>query len=227
VTGGEAIITGDSNAVTSFNGNTAHGILVEGSGYIALTGTVTTAAAGTVVTNGNALAGVWIQQTPGAAALPTNTITGLVSFGSTAGHGMRVVAGSNVTVRGSVFLGNKGDGVIISAGAGVGAVNSMAGIDLGNTTTNGDNTFQAVFGVGNSAAGICVDVANGQAPLLAVGNQFQVTNCATTAATLPLNPNGCANSAAACSSGICDLGLTNPAGVLPSNNTFNVSKCTQ
>jgi hypothetical protein len=226
VTGGEAIITGSSNAVTSFNGNTAHGILVEGSGYIALTGN--TAAGGTVVTDGNALAGVWIQQTPGAAALPTNTITGLVSIGSTAGHGMRIVAGSNVTVRSSLFLGNKGDGVIISAGAGLGAVNSMAGIDLGNTTTNGDNTFQSLSGIlGNSAAGLCIDVANGQAPLLAVGNQFQATNCATTAATLPLNPNSCANSAAACSSGVCDLGLTNPAGALPSNNTFNVSKCTQ
>lgn len=230
VTAGEAIITGSATATTTFNENTAHGILVQDTGLISLTGTVTAGASGegTVETNGNTAAGVWIQQTPNN-GLQGSTITGLVSFANTAGNGMRIVAGSMVTVRNSVFLGNKGNGVIISAGTGATATSSMAGIDLGDTTTNGGNTFQAPLGSGNNtASGICIDVANGQAALLAVGNQFQATNCATTAATLYLNTKGCTNSAAQCSTGVCDLGLENPvSAVIPSNNTFNVSKCTQ
>jgi hypothetical protein len=231
VEAGEAIVTGGATAATTFNGNSAHGILVEGTGLINLTGAVTTAnpGVGTVETNGNVLAGVWMQQTPGAVTLTSSTITGLVSFGNTGGNGMHIVVGSRVTVRGSVFLGNKVNGVNISGGNGVGTVDSMAGIDLGNTTTNGANTFQAPMNQGNNeAAGICIDVANGQAALLAVGNQFQATNCATTAATLYLNATTCTNSVAACATGVCDLGLTNPvAGPVASNNSFNVSKCTQ
>jgi hypothetical protein len=229
VTGGQAIITVAAGGTpTSFNGNTAHGILVQQTGFITLTGAVGVGGnlgTGTIETNANVLAGVWIQQV--GAGLAANTITGLASFGNTAGNGMRIVAGSLVTVRSSQFLGNKGNGVIISEGAGA-TLDTITGIDLGNTTTKGNNTFQAPLNAGgNTSAGICLDVANGQPALLAVGNQFQAQNCANAGGgALLLNGASCTNSVATCVTGVCDLGLINPvAGV--SANTFNVSSCTQ
>jgi hypothetical protein len=102
--------------------NTAHGILVQETGYITLTGVpgTTTIGDGTVVANGNTAAGVWIQQTVGGIGTPTNVVTGLVAALNTAGNGMRIVAGSNVTVRNSVFLASSGSGVFISANGGNG-----------------------------------------------------------------------------------------------------------
>jgi hypothetical protein len=230
VTGtGEAIINVPSgDTPTQFNANTAHGILVDQTGYIDLTGAVTNGAmgTGTIQTNGNLPAGVWIQQTPGA-NIPRNIITGLVSYQNTGGNGMRIVAGSSVTVRSSAFLANAADGVIVSTyGTGATAVNDMSKIDLGDATGNGDNTFQAPLGAGNNGnAGLCIAVAANAGVLSAVGNQFSAANCATTAATLTLNASGCGNSATRCASGVCDLGYASAAD--STGNSFNVAMCTQ
>jgi hypothetical protein len=230
VTGtGEAIINVPSgDTPTQFNANTAHGILVDQTGYIDLTGAVTNGAmgTGTIQTNGNLPAGVWIQQTPGA-NIPRNIITGLVSYQNTGGNGMRIVAGSSVTVRSSAFLANAADGVIVSTyGTGATAVNDMSKIDLGDATGNGDNTFQAPLGAGNNGnAGLCIAVAANAGVLSAVGNQFSAANCATTAATLTLNASGCGNSAARCAGGVCDLGYASAAD--STGNSFNVAMCTQ
>ena len=226
--GAAAIAVQAGSPPSSFSTNTAHGILVDGGGSVTVSGTVTSATAGTgtVTTNGNVAAGVWIEQTPGA-NVPQNVLSGLVSFGNTGGNGLRIVAGSSVQVRSSVFLANQANGVVIStANAGGTPNNDISKIDLGTAATSGGNTFQAAFSGGphNGGAGICLATAAGGASLSAVGNQFSATNCATTAATLLLNPKGCGNSVAQCPSGVCDLGLQANGGT---PNTFNVSMCAQ
>ena len=213
---------------TAFMNNTAHGILVDSKGSVNLSGVVTSASVGTgtVTTNGNVAAGVWIQQTPGG-TLPRNVISGLVSFANTGGNGMRIVAGSNVQLRDSVLLDNQANGIIIStSGKGAGANNDISNIDLGSGASNGGNTFQAAFAGGshNGGVGICLAVAASGTHLSALGNQFSAANCATTAATLSLNKNNCANNRQACPSGVCDLGLQGGGGTA---NVFDVSMCTQ
>jgi hypothetical protein len=227
-TGAATIDVPSGSAPTLFAGNTAYGILVDTNGSIDLSGVVTSASAGTgtVVTRGNVLAGVWIQQTPGP-AVPENVIDGLVSFANTGGNGMRIVAGSYVQVRNSVFLENLADGLIISTSDVNGVVdNDVSKIDLGSLTTNGGNTFQTSLAAGthNGGAGICLATAASGVQLSAIGNQFSAANCATTGAPLTLNANGCTNSAQACPSGVCDLGLQGGTGTA---NTFLVSMCTQ
>jgi hypothetical protein len=231
VSGGEAVINAPAGSTaTTFNDNSAHGILVTGTGFVVINGVVTTAATGvgTVETNGNGLAGVWVEQTAGGAANPPkNLLNGLASFGNT-GHGMRIVAGSQVIARGSAFLGNTGDGVIISA-ASIAADNSLVGIDLGDINVNGANTFQATGAAANKAAGICVDVNNQAAPLLAQGNQFQASNCANPGGgALFVNPRSCQNTCVGGANRVCDLGFINPeSAAMPSTNTANVSSCTE
>ena len=232
VTGeGAAVITGTTAAPTTFNGNSAHGILVDTDGSVTLTGTPgATQGTGTVETNANQAAGMWIQQTPSPTAPPPNAITGLVSFGNTSGNGVRIVGGSNVTVRGSVFLGNSADGVIISTNPTNGNANDndISLIDLGDTATSGGNTFQAPLGAGNNGnAGVCLDIAaNSGETLLAVGNTFRGINCAAATSALLLNSTSCNNNAKSCAGGVCDLGF-GTAQKATTPNAFNVSQCTQ
>ncbi|MDB4988697.1 MAG: hypothetical protein JWN04_3875 [Myxococcaceae bacterium] len=223
VQGGEAIIdVAAGSAATQFNNNTAHGILVGGTGFIRVTGSVTSAStgSGTIETNGNTYAGVWIEQAAGA---PQSIISGLVSFANTGGNGMRIAGGSNVKVRGSVFLGNSGSGVIVSSGAGAGP-NAIANIDLGTSGasgSNGGNTFQAPLGSGNNAnAGLCLAVAANSGTLNAAGNTFHAATCTSGTATLTHNKKGCGNNPVLCAGGVCDLGETVSAG-----NAFNVLPC--
>lgn len=227
-----AVITGSGAAPTMFNANSAHGIFVGDDGSITLTGAPISAVAGTgtVVTNSNSAAGVWIQQTPSATAPPPNSITGLVSWGNFAGNGMRIVAGSNVTVRGSAFLSNNADGVIISTNPTRGNANdsNISLVDLGDGTTAGGNTFQGAIGEGaNGNAGLCLAITpNLGETLQAVGNIFRGNTCASAASTLLLNNTGCGNSVAKCAGGICDLGFGRAQNAT-TPNAFNVSMCTQ
>jgi hypothetical protein len=222
VQGGEAIVDVPSGSPpTKFDDNTAHGILVGGTGFIHLTGSVisATAGTGTVVTNGNTAAGVWIQQT--AAAPAQNVINGLVSFANAGGNGMRIVGGSSVQLRSSVLLGNGANGVIVSTGTGATA-NSLANIDLGTGASSGGNTFQAPLGSGNNAnAGLCLAVAANSGTLDAAGDTFHAATCTSGTPTLTLNTKGCGNNAAMCAGGVCDLGETAATG-----NVFNVATCT-
>jgi hypothetical protein len=184
-----------------FNGNTAHGIRVMTGGILTLTGTVgaTPPSSSTVVANGNGIAGIWVQT----ASATQSVITGVVSTGSTAGNGIRIIPGSNVQVRNSWLLGNShGSGIDVenNGGAVVGTVNN---IDLGTGTTGaaaGGNVLQAVSGGNpNANAGICLTLPGADTPvtLMAEGNIFQNgANCATTADTLVTRPGfGCAGGA--------------------------------
>jgi hypothetical protein len=227
VTGsGNAIINVPSGSTpTQFDANTNHGILVDGSGSITLTGVVTSATAGTgtITTNGNNEAGLWIAQTPGTAATPApeNVVTGLVSFGNTPGNGIRIVAGSNIKLRSSAALGNSASGVYISsAGVGPGGSNDISHIDLGTPATAGvaasygNNTLQEPLGSAghNVGVGICLETRAGAGTLLAAGNIFGASDCATAATDLTVN--------ATCTLGV-DLGITTAVG-----NDIDVSQCT-
>ena len=228
VTGtGQAIIDVPVGAATTaFRANTNHGILVDSSGSIVVTGVVTnpTTGTGTVIANGNYAAGLWIQQNPnGGAPLPQNVINGLVSFGNTNGNGMRFLGGSNVKLRNSVSLGNQASGVMISAYPAQGGNppnDNIGSIDLGSPSgpDYGGNVFQEGLGSAgaNRAAGICLMMGHGAGTLTAAGNTFALTNCAAGGGTLSINKNGCANSG--CAGGSCDLGVNN-------GNDVNVSQC--
>jgi len=207
---------------------------VDRNGSITLQGSVTDAATGTgtITTNGNVAAGVWIEQTPGNTAPALNSITGLVSFANTGGNGMHIFGGSHVQVRSSAFLNNAANGVNISTyGAGTAAANnSLANIDLGTSGaggSNGLNTFQAAFSGAphNGGSGICLATANSGATLNAAGNTFSAATCTAGTPTLTLNTKGCGNVAAQCATGVCDLGLqSSGTGAV---NAFNVTTCTQ
>jgi hypothetical protein len=230
VDGGNAVIDVTTGSAT-FDGNGAHGIIVLNDGSVLLTGSVATTnpPAGTIETNGNGAAGVWIEQSVGGvAAPPKNGIDGLVSTGNLPGNGMRIVAGSAVTVTNSVFLGNSGNGIIISGGGATGTNNDTTHIDLGDGTTAGNNTLQAAAGNGaNGGSGLCIDLDNGAAEVSAVGNQFSEINCAVATGAILLNPKGCASGVAACAHGACDVGIENAAHPgNGSNNTVDVSQCT-
>jgi hypothetical protein len=225
VTGtGQAIIGVAYGLVpTHFDANTNHGILVDTGGSITIVGSVTAAAAGvgTVTTNRNFAAGVWIQQTPGTP--PINSISGLVSFGNTNGNGLRLLGGSNVKLRGSASLGNQASGVLVSAPP-VANGNDISKIDLGTPAdaggTAGGNTLQEPLGSGNNgSAGICLEVRPNAGTLQAAGNIFGTVNCATNGPMLARNIGACGN--AACTGGVCDLGITTAIG-----NGFDVSMCT-
>jgi len=210
-------------AATHFDSNTVHGILVSGNGSISLTGAVASTAVppmGTVTTNHNTAAGVWVEQTAGTP--PLNTITGLVSYANT-GNGLRLVGGSNVKVRGSVSLGNTDSGVIVSAGAAGGgaATNDISKIDLGDPSdaggTIGNNTLQAALGDGqNGNAGVCLAMRANAGTLLAAGNAFSTLNCATATGGVVTNAAGCGNT---CAGGVCDIGFSG------AGNSINVSLC--
>jgi hypothetical protein len=214
---GEAIVNVPvASAPTHFDQNTNHGIFVEENGFIELTGAVTSATSGTgtITTNGNYAAGIWIAQTPGAP--PQNIIRGVVSFGATNGNGMHFVTGSNVRVRDSVSLGNQASGILVSSTA---ANSDISAIDLGNPTGPdfGNNTLQEPLGAANNGnAGICLDVRANAGILLGAGNIFGNSDCATNDSPLAFNRSGCGNSAC---SGVCDIGVTG------ANTDVNVSKC--
>jgi hypothetical protein len=231
VTDGHAIINPAANTVTRFDENTRHGIEVDGSGFVTLTGTVTDAVAGTgtVVVRANDNAGLWIAQTGNNP--PQNVVSGLVSFASPHGPaGIEILAGSNLKLRSSVSLANAQAGVRVEVGsgsstdAGAAASNDISMIDLGSAAEDGKNVFQASLGMNpNGGAGICLSMkANLGATLSARGNVFEANNCATTAAPLTANKVDCISL-----SGVLDLGFETvgiPDGGVP--NAIDVLKCT-
>jgi len=215
---GEAIVNVPSgSAPTHFDQNTNHGIFVEGNGFVELAGVVTSAVAGTgtITTNGNYAAGIWIAQAPGTP--PQNIIQGVVSFGATSGNGLRFITGSNVKLRDSASLGNQASGILISS---TGANSDISAIDLGNPSgpDYGNNTLQAPLGAAsNGNAGICMNVRPSSGTLRAAGNTFGNADCASSGSPLTMNKSGCSNSACG---GVCDIGVTG------AGNDVNVSKCT-
>ena len=145
---------------TSFNLNTQHGILVDGTASVTITGSQS-GGTGTIECRGNAVAGLAIAQTPGN-NLPLNAVTGFLSVGTTQGNGIRIEGGSNVRMRDSYSLGNFGSGIIVATSV-IATVrnNSLTNIDLGSRLdaggSPGGNTFQASIGSNaNGGAGICL-----------------------------------------------------------------------
>jgi hypothetical protein len=178
-------ITGSAASPTEFNDNGAHGVYVRDAAAITVNGAVGAAppSTSTVIASGNGQAGVWIEQTAGTAA--KNTLTGLVCTTSSMGNGLRIVPGSNVTVRSGWFLGNTASGIDIENVAG-GAGTGIANIDLGTAASPGANVVQAPPGGSvNGNAGICLQIAAGAGvQLTARGNVFggngtAAVNCAT------------------------------------------------
>jgi hypothetical protein len=211
-------------STTSFSNNTQHGILVDGTASVTITGSQA-GGSGTIECRGNAVAGLAIAQTPGV-SLPLNAVTGFLSVGTTAGNGIRIEGGSNVRVRDSYSIGNFGSGVIVATSV-IGAVrnNSLANIDLGSTASDagggpGGNTFQASIGSNaNGGAGVCLQVDINTGALSARGNLFSGgKNCATTAASLTFNNANCA--------GNRDLGLTQARAGGTIGNDIDVALCT-
>jgi hypothetical protein len=174
-----------------FDRNTARGIYVTKAAAIELTGTAGTAGNGSVTSNSNASAGLWIEQTP-ASGLPLNTITGLVTWANT-GNGIRIMGGSAARVRQSFVLANGSSGIQVSTYVnGLTRNNDTSKINLGTTNgpSYGGNTLQAALGNNpNAGAGICLAVDRGAGAVLnAAGNIFAgPIDCASSTATLRKN----------------------------------------
>jgi hypothetical protein len=174
---GVAVVTATDGAKTHFDANTFAGAFVEGVGQITMTGAVgaTPPTTGTLTTNGNGAAGLSISQTPGAAAPPTNTVTGLTAWNTKAGDGIIVLGGSSLTLRSSSVLANQGNGVHVKyfVGAGGTHINTTLYMDLGNAV-NGLNTLQALAGSNpNTGAGACLEIDQNSGGLLkAEGNKW-------------------------------------------------------
>jgi hypothetical protein len=230
----QVTITG-TGAPIQFNNNGQNGILVDGNGAakLTVTGTPSSATAGSVVANNNGIDGVEIAQTGASPSLVT--LTGLVATSNTQ-DGLRVFGGSNVQVRGSMLLGNAQDGVNVATSTG-GAPHpdDVSAIDLGTNTTNnaGNNVFQS-SSTPNGFAGVCLNIGRNQSQTLnAEGNTWieaadaggASIDCASVAGTLteatavaPSRP---------CAGGV-DIGGTglNAPTITGTSNAVSVQKCT-
>jgi hypothetical protein len=152
---------------------------------------------GTVLTNGNAEAGMVCYRYGSAPPLPS-TVDGLVSYGNGPGYpqvplgpsgGIAIYGGANVKVRNSVLLGNEYHGVILVPTdfpvPAAGTLNDdMSHVDLGTTATLdgggtdwGRNTLQAPADAGNAWAGICLALDPSSGSLAAAGNVFSGRDC--------------------------------------------------
>jgi hypothetical protein len=200
-----------------FDRNTARGIYVNKSAAIELNGSPGSGGNGTITTNSNLTAGLWIEQTP-AANLPLNTVTGLVSWANP-GYGMRIAAGSAARVRQSYVLANGASGILVSTYInGMTRNNDTSKINLGTSAgpSYGGNTVQAALGSNpNVGAGICLTLDRGAgAALNAAGNLFAgPIDCSTSTATLRRSTR---------CSGSVDYAVRNNG---PTSNTIVVARC--
>ena len=236
VTGGAANISNASGTQTLFTGNASYGIEVGTLGSLSITGTPASVPSnsGTVVTNFNTLAGIRINQTPGAAGLVTNNINGLVSWGNTS-DGMTLLGGSLAKVRNSIFLGNGRYGVMVG-GADLQSGDDVSKLDLGKAGDPGKNYLQTPLGAlgTNATTGLCVALANcttfgtnpcrsGGGPItanLSAEGNFMVS-LATPHVQLDCSTSTAAITKGTCTSGNSD-GITTAFGV---TTTVDIAGC--
>ena len=217
VSGGTAnIVVAAADPNTVFEGNTQSGIAVTGAGVLNITGAAVTGGQRSVIAQNNVNSNVDFGP---AATTSVSTIDGLYCWASGQSDGLRILAGSKVKVRNSVFQANTGNGIHIYPAGGAGATNSLADIDLGKTGAGnaGNNVLQAAPGSDpNVGAGLCVDLpaSAGAQTLAAVGNQFARHDCTATG-------GGVLNTSTSCT-GAVDLGVTQATGTTV---TVNVSTC--
>ena len=148
-----------------------------------------------------------IGQTPG--VVPANVITGLTAWNTTAGAGIRVLAGSSLKLRSSSVLGNATNGVHVrSFLAGAVVTNDTSKIDLGASAAGdpGKNVLQTIAGQSpNAGVGICLEIQPNVGQIVnAYGNKLVTAanppanvDCATTAGAIKKNTG-----AGACSGGV-------------------------
>ena len=214
--GGNVVIDVGAGAnATQFDGN-ASGIIVEGTAGLQLTGVpasdAVTSGSGTVTASGNMFSNIVVHQSAAAGAIPGPVdITGVVANGSQGGAGVHVFANSRLTLRDSVTVGNKTNGVQLSPVTG--NVQITQGIDLGSGGSFGKNTLQAATG-GNTNAGLCVESfpSSTSVTVEARGNIFANVDCSALVVV------GGTTSATTCTGGV-DIGGT------ANNVTIRLANC--
>ena len=162
-----------SKTKTTFNSNDTYGIYVAQSAGFTMTGpAVSPPIVGARSNNGWGLR----YSSPQA-----GTITNC-AFSSNANAGLYVYADSKLKVRGSNFENGTTNGVYVAPNNGD---KDVSGIDFGNHSSAGNNTFNA-----NGQVAICLATQPDNTSnypnelLLAVGNTFGPTDCATTNANI-------------------------------------------
>ncbi len=197
-------------APASFDNNARYGVYVFGRGDLITHGAVTA--------NGNHSAGIDLEMgvNQGKADLD-----GITAKGTTAGPGLRTLAGFPVKLRNSTLIGNT-DGVrILPNGAGTNANSDVTNTDLGaNTAADaGRNTLQDAT-TPNSGAGICLATAlvplTGSGVLHALGNIFHGKDCLSTTAVLTASHD--------CTGGV-DVSILNPSQLVTTDQ-IQTNNCT-
>jgi hypothetical protein len=147
----------------------------------------------------------------------TSTVDGLVANRG-AGNGFNIGAGSNVSVRNSVAVGNTASGVQIQPNG----LGNLDNVSLGAGGTNGSNIFQN-SAQPNARAGICVgNFANFNLTLAARGNYFGGSRQCLTA-TMPVT--ALTTSRMGCMGGI-DVGIELAFGNQQTNVRVDLDQCT-
>jgi parallel beta helix pectate lyase-like protein len=221
----QAFIVGGTLPI-QFNQNAANGILVDGEGSITVSGIPGAGTSGSVVANANLVDGIEIRQTVQAA----NTIEGLVAAGN-GQDGVRLLGGSSVEVRGSVFVGNTGNGVDIEPEGAGANTDLVSDIDLGTAASPGNNVFQST--ANPNAAGICLNIDPGKSQTLqAQGNIWEgpdggVLDCvtATDAGTVGTLTENTGTTSKQCSGGVDIGGSGLSATVSVTSNGISVASC--
>jgi hypothetical protein len=194
-----------------FDANGGQGILVEGTGALAVTGApITSDGKGSIVVKASFGDGILVAQDHGA---PLNKIDSIVIL-SNKGDGLHVLGGSALQLRRSLIGDNRGSGVRVSTHVlGPTHDEDVARIDLGLATDPGANTLQSAAGAlpPNDGAGLCFDLDDVGARLVAAGDRFGAVDCA---ATTP----GSLKRASSCS-GAVDVAVTGPT------NSINLNNC--
>jgi hypothetical protein len=226
---GSATITVPAGHDAAHFDTNAIGIRVVQAGVLTLTGDVgaTPPTTGTITTIGNTSAGMVVDQTPGS-TVQQNVITGLTSWNTTTGAGMRVFAGSSLKLRSSSLLHNSTNGVHVFAYVdGLTVVDDVSKIDLGASAAAdpGKNVLQAPAPNANTNAGVCLQVTKNQGQVLSAYGNTLVTKAAPVASVDCSGPAGGVVSVngTQCAGGVA-VGIAGPA-----NNTNQVItlNCTQ